>query len=151
MDQAMDPFRVYFYMVRAALADNEITAEESAILKVARDKLGLSDSDHMDAKKILEQGTDLPGKEEPVAHDYALKVYEKAVTAALEDNQITKDEWSLLNVLRITLVVGDEEHSEILNRLKKPSLTDEEKEKLSKLKGFLNELYAKKSQVTTEL
>ena len=105
-----DKFRPEIETYRSALetalreGNGKITSTKARILIELRTTLGISESEHTEIMNEL-----LTEYENP-----SFNTYRAAVEQALSDGKITKDEDSILSLLRESLNISDEEHNQIV-------------------------------------
>jgi len=117
MAAEIQPFTLYIEILRTALADGVITSDESAVLNVLLEALGLTPSHHMEAFGVI-HGAPAPSPDTPaLAAAETLELYQRVMVEVLDDITITEDEWDLLNILKEGCEISDEEHGSIMERV----------------------------------
>jgi len=116
---------VYINTLEKALEDNIITKDEDALLKIIREKLGISKEQTGDFEKNIRAGKTirLDAEEEEklraMSHpDKDKEIYTGAVLEALADQKITEDEFAILNCLREAYHISLDEHDSIVEEMK---------------------------------
>jgi DNA-binding Lrp family transcriptional regulator len=104
-------FEAYRRALEQALEDGVITSDEEAILRSLRDSLDITEDDHNQIFKLVSFKKRDNLKE--------LETYRRALAQALEDGVITEDEQAILESLRDTLKISDDEHEKLIKGMKK--------------------------------
>ncbi|MGA1820057.1 MAG: hypothetical protein ACMUHU_03510 [Thermoplasmatota archaeon] len=116
---------IYYAFMKKVTKDGFISLDESGLILILEDKLGLSD-DKMDEIMgwIEDEEAPVSGKElDSVADDtsnhlYELNIYESILKEALMDVSIERDEKELLMALTSIMNVTEEERSKIYDHIK---------------------------------
>ncbi len=114
---ALKPSRgLYLYLrtLKEALGDDIITSDEAQILKVLAEALGVRPSDTAECLSVARGETTDPFDE--LEEDYAghrmgdAATYQTTLIAALDDEVISEDEWSMLTTLRTFIGIQEDQH-----------------------------------------
>ena len=107
---------LYLEVLKTALDDDIVTDDETTILKVLAVALGVKPSDVGDALDVA-RGIDpspITNSENYSSHQVGdVTTYQSALVAALDDEVITEDEWSMLEVLRNLIGLQPDQHAMI--------------------------------------
>jgi hypothetical protein len=117
---ALEPSRgLYLYLrtLTSAMDDSIITDDEASILHVLAVALGIHPSDTAFCLAVVrgEKTNPFDGTE----FDYSghhlgdVTTYQSALIAALDDEVITEDEWSMLTALRTFIGIQEDQHAMI--------------------------------------
>lgn len=117
---------IYYQFMKKVTEDEYISLDESGLILILEDRLGLSD-DRMD--EIMgwiqdERGPQVDREEmerlknDTSNHEYELRIYELILGEALKDVKIERDEKDLLMMLTEIMNVTEEERQEIYDRIK---------------------------------
>ena len=117
---ALEPSRgLYLYLrtLTSAMEDSIITDDEASILHVLAVALGIHPSDTAFCLAVVrgEETNPFDGTE----FDYSghhlgdATTYQSALIAALDDEVITEDEWSILTALRTFIGIQEDQHAMI--------------------------------------
>ena len=129
---ALKPSRgLYLYLrtLKEALGDDIITSDEAQILKVLAEALGVRPSDTAECLSVARGETTDPFDE--LEEDYAghrmgdAATYQTTLIAALDDEVISEDEWSMLNSLRTIIGLQDDQHTMIEESIRSMAEIDE--------------------------
>ena len=93
-----------------ALMDGVITTDEEAILRSLRDSLDITEDEHNAIFRLVSFKNKTNLKE--------LETYRRALAQALEDGIITEDEQAILEALRDTLEISQDDHAKLLKGIK---------------------------------
>jgi hypothetical protein len=117
---ALEPSRgLYLYLrtLTSALDDSIITDDEASILHVLAVALGIRPSDTVFCLAVVRgedsnpfDGTDLDYSGHHIGD---VTTYQSALIAALDDEIITEDEWSMLTALRTVIGIQEDQHAMI--------------------------------------
>jgi len=116
---------IYYTFMKKVTKDGYISLDESGLILILEDKLGLSD-DKMDEIMGWIEDEGLPVSEEEMDaiandtsnHIYELSVYESILREALKDEAIEREEKDLLMALTSIMNVSKEERSKIYDHIK---------------------------------
>jgi|TARA_B110000444_G_scaffold260761_1_gene309120 hypothetical protein len=117
---ALEPSRgLYLYLrtLNQALGDSIVTNDEAQILKVLASALGVQPSETAECLSVARGEAVNPFDE--LEEDYSghrmgdVTTYQTALIAALDDEVITEDEWSMLNSLRTLIGIQEDQHTMI--------------------------------------
>jgi hypothetical protein len=120
---------IYYTFMKKVTEDGYISLDESGLILILEDKLGLSD-DKMDeivgwiqsGDTDALQGVDLEAlKNDDTNHVYELRIYEDILKEALKDESIEKEETDLLVTLTDVMNVSKEERDRIYDSIKASS------------------------------
>ena len=129
---ALKPSRgLYLYLrtLKEALGDDIITSDEAQILKVLAEALGVRPSDTAECLSVARGETIDPFDE--LEEDYAghrmgdAATYQTTLIAALDDEVISEDEWSMLNSLRSIIGLQEDQHIMIEESIRSMAEIDE--------------------------
>lgn len=129
---ALKPSRgLYLYLrtLKEALGDDIITSDEAQILKVLAEALGVRPSDTAECLSVARGETTDPFDE--LEEDYAghrmgdAATYQTTLIAALDDEVISEDEWSMLNSLRSIIGIQEDQHIMIEESIRSMAEIDE--------------------------
>lgn len=129
---ALKPSRgLYLYLrtLKEALGDDIITSDEAQILKVLAEALGVRPSDTAECLSVARGETTDPFDE--LEEDYAghrmgdAATYQTTLIAALDDEVISEDEWSMLNSLRTIIGLQEDQHTMIEESIRSMAEIDE--------------------------
>lgn len=117
---ALEPSRgLYLYLrtLGSAMDDSIITDDEASILHVLAVALGVNPSDTALCLAVVrgEEPNPFDGTEFDYSghHTGDAITYQSALIAALDDEVITEDEWSMLTALRTLIGLQEDQHSMI--------------------------------------
>ena len=117
---ALEPSRgLYLYLrtLTSAMDDSIITDDEANILLVLAAALGVHPSDAAFCLGVVrgEQTNPFDGTEFDFSghHTGDVTTYQSALIAALDDEVITEDEWSILTTLRTFIGIQEDQHAMI--------------------------------------
>ena len=117
---ALEPSRglyLYLRILKEAMGDEIITDDEAQILHVMAEALGVRPIDTAECLSVARG--ELANPFDSLAEDYAghrmgdVATYQAALIAALDDEVITEDEWSMLNSLRGVIGIQEDQHTMI--------------------------------------
>jgi hypothetical protein len=117
---SLNPSRgLYLYLrtLNQAMDDDIITDDEAAILHVLAKSLGVSPSDTAECLSVVRGEEKNPFDD--LEEDYSgqqigvVSTYQAALIAALDDEVISEDEWSMLNSFRIIIQLQSDQHAMI--------------------------------------
>jgi len=117
---SLNPSRgLYLYLrtLNQAMDDQIITDDEAAILHVLAKSLGVSPSDTAECLSVVRGDEKNPFDD--VEKDYSgqqigdVSTYQAALIAALDDEVISEDEWSMLNSFRTIIQLQSDQHAMI--------------------------------------
>ena len=117
---ALEPSRgLYLYLrtLNEALGDGIVTNDEAQILKVLANALGVRPSETAECLSVARGESVNPFDE--LEEDYSghrmgdVTTYQTALIAALDDEVISEDEWSMLNSLRTLIGLQKDQHTMI--------------------------------------
>ncbi|MCK5559807.1 MAG: AsnC family transcriptional regulator, partial [Thermoplasmata archaeon] len=108
--KTLSDFEAYRRALVQALMDGVITTDEEAILRSLRDSLDITEDEHNAIFRLVSFKNKTNLKE--------LETYRRALAQALEDGIITEDEQAILEALRDTLEISQEDHAKLLKGIK---------------------------------
>lgn len=108
--KTLSDFEAYRRALVQALMDGVITSDEEAILRSLRDSLDITEDEHNAIFRLVSFKKKTNLKE--------LETYRRALAQALEDGIITEDEQAILEALRDTLEISQEDHAKLLKGIK---------------------------------
>lgn len=117
---------IYYTFMKKVTEDKYISLDESGLILILEDKLGLSDDKMDEIMGWIEEGdpSDLEGVDlEDLANDtsnhiYELSVYEAILKEALQDEAIEREEKDLILTLTKIMNVSEEERSKIYDHIR---------------------------------
>ena len=127
--QASRGLYLYLRTLKIAMDDEIITDDEASILFVLANALGVSPVDTAECLSIVKGEQKNPFDD--LAEDYSghhtgdVITYQSALIAALDDEIITEDEWSMLDVLRKIIGLQADQHAMIEEAIRESSKVDE--------------------------
>jgi len=109
--------------VQVALADDIVSDDESAILKVIESVMGLDSGSLQDCFAIARGDMMSPFSESDIENHTSrkmgdLSMYQNILITALDDEIITDDEMAMLDVLRRVLRLQTDEHSLMVEQIR---------------------------------
>jgi len=113
--------------------DEIVTDDEASILHVLATALGVSPLDTAECLSIVRGEEKNPFDD--MAEDYSghhigdVTTYQSALIAALDDEIITEDEWSMLDVLRKLIGLQADQHAMIEEAIRQMSEIDDQGER----------------------
>ena len=113
--------------------DEIVTDDEASILHVLANALGVSPGDTAECLSIVRGEEKNPF--DNVEEDYSghhlgdITTYQSALIAALDDEVITEDEWSMLDVLRKIIGMQPDQHAMIEESIRAMSEVDDNGER----------------------
>ena len=141
---ALEPSRgLYLYLrtLNEALGDEIITDDDAQILKVLADALGVRPSDTAECLSVARGEATNPF--DALEEDYSghrmgdVATYQTALIAALDDEVISEDEWSMLNSLRTVIGLQADQHTMIEEAIRSMAEVDEQGvRRIERLKRF---------------
>ena len=108
---------LYLRTLNQAMDDQIITDDEAAILHVLAGSLGISPSDTAECLAVVRGEEKNPFDD--MEKDYSgqqigdVSTYQAALIAALDDEVISEDEWSMLNSFRTIIQLQPDQHAMI--------------------------------------
>ena len=108
---------LYLRTLNQAMDDQIITDDEAAILHVLAGSLGISPSDTAECLAVVRGEEKNPFDD--MEEDYSgqqigdVSTYQAALIAALDDEVISEDEWSMLNSFRTIIQLRPDQHAMI--------------------------------------
>ena len=125
---------LYLRTLEAAVEDDIVTDDEMSILSVLARAFALPDDIIEDAWGVL-RGNHLNPIDETMSSAHEKRqigdatTYQTALIAALEDEVITEDEWSMLDVLRKIIGMQPDQHAMIEESIRAMSEVDDNGER----------------------
>ena len=130
---ALEPSRglyLYLRVLNEAMGDEIITDDEAQILHVMASALGVRPSDTAECISVARGEEHNPFDD--LEEDYSghrmgdVSTYQAALIAALDDEVITEDEWSMLNSLRTIIGIQEDQHTMIEEAIRSMAEVDED-------------------------
>tara|TARA_B100000965_G_scaffold406307_1_gene444542 strand:+ start:3500 stop:3949 length:450 start_codon:yes stop_codon:yes gene_type:complete len=124
---------LYLRTLKMAMNDEIVTDDEASILHVLANALGVSPGDTAECLSIVRGEEKNPF--DNVEEDYSghhlgdITTYQSALIAALDDEVITEDEWSMLDVLRKIIGMQPDQHAMIEESIRAMSEVDDNGER----------------------
>ncbi|DAC60813.1 MAG TPA: hypothetical protein D7I03_01595 [Candidatus Poseidoniales archaeon] len=124
---------LYLRTLKIAMNDEIVTDDEASILHVLANALGVSPGDTAECLSIVrgEEKNPFDDLEEDYSghHLGDITTYQSALIAALDDEVITEDEWSMLDVLRKIIGMQPDQHAMIEESIRAMSEVDDKGER----------------------
>ena len=124
---------LYLRTLKIAMNDEIVTDDEASILHVLANALGVSPVDTAECLSIVrgEEKNPFDDLEEDYSghHLGDITTYQSALIAALDDEVITEDEWSMLDVLRKIIGMQPDQHAMIEESIRAMSEVDDNGER----------------------
>ncbi len=117
---------IYYSFMKKATEDGYISLDESGLILILEDRLGLSDDSMDDVMALVEEGGE-PGltpeeldaiKKDMSNHTYEVETYKEVLKEAVIDENIKRDEFDLLETLRMISSVEQEERMKVYGQVK---------------------------------
>mgnify|MGYP006284306701 CR=1 FL=1 len=132
---------IYYRFMKDATEDDYISLDESGLILVLEDKLGLSDDQMDGVMELIQEGKKPDLTEEQLEeiendmsnHIYEKKVYRDVLEEALLDEDIRKDEFSLMKTLSGVMNITPDEKNEIFQEVKSDLEGEKKEEDVPKL------------------
>ena len=124
---------LYLRTLKIAMNDEIVTDDEASILHVLANALGVSPGDTAECLSIVRGEEKNPFDQ--IEEDYSghhlgdITTYQSALIAALDDEVITEDEWSMLDVLRKIIGMQSDQHAMIEESIRAMSEVDDNGER----------------------
>lgn len=137
---------LFYCVLEQALEDEVITFDEHNILEILRVELNLSTKEVEELRQVAEGSRSYPFDQKHIDRWKGqitgdLTIYQSVLIAALDDENITEDEWAMLNVLKSLLSVSNKDHRLIEEAISFQANQDEKgrtrQQRLEKLLGVL--------------
>ena len=132
---------LYLRTLNQAMDDQIITDDEAAILHVLAGSLGISPSDTAECLAVVRGEEKNPFDD--MEEDYSgqqirdVSTYQAALIAALDDEVISEDEWSMLNSFRTIIQLQPDQHAMIEEAIHGMSEVDSQgQRRLERLQRF---------------
>ena len=132
---------LYLRTLNQAMDDQIITDDEAAILHVLAGSLGISPSDTAECLAVVRGEEKNPF--DVMEEDYSgqqigdVSTYQAALIAALDDEVISEDEWSMLNSFRTIIQLQPDQHAMIEEAIHGMSEVDSQgQRRLERLQRF---------------
>ena len=132
---------LYLRTLNQAMDDKIITDDEAAILHVLAGSLGVSPSDTAECLAVVRGEEKNPFDD--MEEDYSgqqigdVSTYQAALIAALDDEVISEDEWSMLNSFRAIIQLQPDQHAMIEEAIHAMSEVDSQgQRRLERLQRF---------------
>ncbi len=127
---------IYYCFMKKATEDGYISLDESGLILILEDRLGLSDDSMDNVMTLVEEGgePDLTPEEldtiknDMSNHIYEVVTYKEVLKEAVTDESIKKDEFDLLETLRTISSVEQEERMKIYEQVKEEIRHDMEQD-----------------------
>ena len=120
---------LYLKTLEIAMEDEIVTDDEATILHVLANALGVSPGDTAECLSIVRGEEKNPFDD--LDEDYSghhlgdVTTYQSALIAALDDEIISEDEWSMLDVLRKIIGLQSDQHAMIEESIRSMSEIDD--------------------------
>jgi len=124
---------LYLKTLEIAMEDEIVTDDEATILYVLANALGVSPGATAECLSIVRGDSKNPF--DSIEEDYSghhlgdVTTYQSALIAALDDEVISEDEWSMLEVLRRIIALQPDQHGMIEESIRAMSDVDENGER----------------------
>ena len=117
---------IYYTFMKKVTEDKYISLDESGLILILEDKLGLTDDRMDDIMGWIEEGDQnhiSEGELEVLSNDnsnhlYELSIYESILKEALKDEAIEREEMDLILTLTSIMNISKEERSKIYDHIK---------------------------------
>ena len=117
---------IYYSFMMKATEDGYISLDESGLILILEDRLGLSDDSMDDVMALVEEGGEpdmTPEELDAIINDrsnhiYEVDTYKEILKEAVIDENIKKDEFDLLETLRTISSVEQEERMKVYEQVK---------------------------------
>jgi hypothetical protein len=115
---------IYHSFMKEVVADGFISLDESGLIMILEERLGLSDDQMDEIMGMIEDGEELDKKEiEGLSSDMSdhlmeLDVYERVLKEACEDEDIHEDELSSLENLAMIMGISEDERKQIYGKVR---------------------------------
>ena len=117
---------IYYSFMKKATEDGYISLDESGLILILEDRLGLSDDSMDDVMALVEEGGEpdmTPEELDAIINDrsnhiYEVDTYKEILKEAVIDENIKKDEFELLETLRTISSVEQEERMKVYEQVK---------------------------------
>ncbi len=117
---------IYYSFMKKATEDGYISLDESGLILILEDRLGLSDDSMDDVMALVEEGGEpdmTPEELDAIKNDrsnhiYEVDTYKEVLKEAVTDENIKKDEFDLLETLRTISSVEQEERMKVYEQVK---------------------------------
>ena len=120
---------LYLKTLEIAMEDEIVTDDEATILHVLANALGVSPGDTAECLSIVrgEEKNPFDNLDEDYSghHLGDVTTYQSALIAALDDEIISEDEWSMLDVLRKLIGLQSDQHAMIEESIRAMSEVDD--------------------------
>jgi len=120
---------LYLKTLEIAMEDEIVTNDEATILHVLANALGVSPGDTAECLSIVrgEEKNPFDNLDEDYSghHLGDVTTYQSALIAALDDEIISEDEWSMLDVLRKIIGLQSDQHAMIEESIRAMSEVDD--------------------------
>ena len=120
---------LYLKTLEIAMEDEIVTDDEATILHVLANALGVSPGDTAECLSIVrgEEKNPFDNLDEDYSghHLGDVTTYQSALIAALDDEIISEDEWSMLDVLRKIIGLQSDQHAMIEESIRAMSEVDD--------------------------
>jgi len=118
---------IYHQVMKEASADEFISLEESSLIMVLEERLGLTDDSMDDVMEFIYENKELPLTEEEEAalardrsdRPFEMEVYHEVLHEALRSKEITKEEGAILRSLEKVIGVTSEERERLVARVRR--------------------------------
>jgi hypothetical protein len=122
---------IYYSFMKRVVSDGFISLDESGLIMILEERLGLSDDAMDEIMGMIEEGEE-PDPDEIEAlsedtkdHDIEKDIYERVLKEACEDEDIHEDELDVLDNLADIMKITEEERRSIYEEVRgHPSLFD---------------------------
>ena len=124
---------LYLRTLKIAMNDEIVTDDEASILHVLANALGVSPGDTAECLSIVRGEEKNPFDQ--IEEDYSghhlgdITTYQSALIAALDDEVISEDEWSMLDVLRKIIGMQSDQHAMMEESIRAMSEVDDNGER----------------------
>ena len=106
---------IFYCILEQALEDEVITFDEHNILEILRAELSVSKADGDELREVAKGTLAYPFDQKHIDRWKGSvpgdkTVYQTVLIAALDDENISEDEWAMLNVLKSLLKISNKDH-----------------------------------------
>ena len=132
---------LYLEILKVAYDDAIVTDDEAQILHVLSRSLGVAPADTAECRSVVLGEVASPFEDDDSFgghHMGDVTTYQSALIAALDDDVISEDEWAMLDHLRQTIGVQEDQHSLIEEAIRAMSEIDAQgRRRIERLERFI--------------
>ena len=132
---------LYLEILKVAYDDAIVTDDEAQILHVLSRSLGVAPADTAECRSVVLGEVPSPFEDDDSFgghHIGDVTTYQSALIAALDDDVISEDEWAMLDQLRQTIGVQEDQHALIEEAIRAMSEIDAQgRRRIERLERFI--------------